>query len=48
MVARDEAGYGKIDPFMALANAAHLMCLNPGMDAGAALNKAILERAGFA
>jgi phage terminase large subunit-like protein len=48
MVARDEAGFGKIDPFMALANAAHLMCLNPGMDAGAALNKAILERAGFA
>ena len=29
MVARDESGYGKIDPFMALANAAHLMCLNP-------------------
>lgn len=32
MVARDEAGYGKVDPFMALANAAHLMSLNP--DAG--------------
>ena len=29
-IARDEAGYGKIDPFMALANAAHLMGLNPG------------------
>ncbi len=29
MVARDEAGFGKIDPFMALANAAHLMSLNP-------------------
>ena len=28
-VARDESGYGKIDPFMALANAAHLMGLNP-------------------
>lgn len=29
LVARDEAGYGKVDPFMALANAAHLMSLNP-------------------
>ena len=29
MVARDEAGYGKVDSFMALANAAHLMSLNP-------------------
>ena len=29
-IARDEAGYGKIDSFMALANAAHLMGLNPG------------------
>lgn len=28
-VERDEAGYGKIDPAMALFNAAHLMCLNP-------------------
>jgi len=28
-VARDESGYGKIDPFMALANASHLMGLNP-------------------
>lgn len=28
-VARDEAGYGKVDPIMALFNAAHLMCLNP-------------------
>jgi phage terminase large subunit-like protein len=28
-VARDDSGYGKIDPFMALANAAHLMGLNP-------------------
>ena len=29
-IARDESGYGKIDAFMALANAAHLMGLNPG------------------
>ena len=29
MVARDEAGYGKVDPLMALFNAAHLMGLNP-------------------
>lgn len=28
-VARDEAGFGKIDPMMALFNAAHLMSLNP-------------------
>jgi phage terminase large subunit-like protein len=28
-VARDEAGYGKVDPIMALFNAAHLMSLNP-------------------
>ena len=28
-VARDESGYGKVDPAMALFNAAHLMCLNP-------------------
>jgi hypothetical protein len=28
-VARDESGYGKVDPIMALFNAAHLMCLNP-------------------
>ena len=31
-VARDESGYGKIDPFMALANAAHLMSLNPALE----------------
>jgi phage terminase large subunit-like protein len=31
-IARDESGYGKIDPFMALANAAHLMCLNPALE----------------
>ena len=30
MVARDEAGFGKVDPFMALADAAQLMSLNPG------------------
>lgn len=28
-VARDEAGFGKVDPAMALFNAAHLMSLNP-------------------
>lgn len=28
-IARDESGYGKIDPAMALFNAAHLMSLNP-------------------
>jgi phage terminase large subunit-like protein len=28
-IGRDESGFGKIDPFMALANASHLMCLNP-------------------
>lgn len=28
-VARDESGAGKIDPFVALANAAHMMSLNP-------------------
>lgn len=30
-VARDEAGFGKIDVAMALFNAAHLMSLNPGV-----------------
>lgn len=29
MIARDEAGYGKIDPLMALFNAAALMAMNP-------------------
>lgn len=29
MVARDEAGFGKVDPLMALFNAEHLMSLNP-------------------
>lgn len=28
-VARDESGFGKVDPAMALFNAAHLMALNP-------------------
>lgn len=28
-IARDEAGFGKIDPLMAMFNAAHLMSLNP-------------------
>jgi phage terminase large subunit-like protein len=31
-VARDESGYGKVDPCMALFNAAHLMALNPVPD----------------
>lgn len=31
-VARDDAGFGKIDPAMAMFNAAHLMCLNPDAD----------------
>lgn len=29
MIARDESGWGKIDPLMALFDAAHLMALNP-------------------
>lgn len=33
-VARDEAGFGKVDPAMALFNAAHLMSLNPEADHG--------------
>jgi phage terminase large subunit-like protein len=28
-IAREESGYGKIDPFVALCNAAHLMSLSP-------------------
>lgn len=28
-IARDESGFGKVDPLMALFNAAHLMSLNP-------------------
>lgn len=31
-VGRDEAGFGKVDPVMALFNAAHLMCLNPQVE----------------
>lgn len=34
-VARDEAGFGKVDPAMALFNAAHLMSLNPESQGGA-------------
>ncbi|MGE0417695.1 MAG: terminase large subunit [Acetobacteraceae bacterium] len=34
MIARDEAGYGKIDPLMAVFNAAHLMALNPEAQVG--------------
>lgn len=33
-VGRDEAGFGKVDPLMALFNAAHLMALNPEAHAG--------------
>ena len=39
-VARDESGFGKVDPAMALFNAAHLMSLNP--DAGS-----VYETRGF-
>lgn len=31
-VGRDESGFGKVDPLMALFNAAHLMCLNPQVE----------------
>jgi phage terminase large subunit-like protein len=48
MVSRDEAGYGKIDPLVALFNAASLMALNPALDVGAALHNVILARGGFA
>jgi phage terminase large subunit-like protein len=47
-IARDESGYGKIDPLMALFNAAALMSMNPAQDIGHALRHAILERGGFA
>ena len=47
-IARDESGYGKIDPLMAMFNAAHLMSLNPPEPAGAALERAILARGGLA
>lgn len=39
-IARDESGFGKVDPAMALFNAAHLMSLNP--DAGS-----VYETRGF-
>lgn len=48
MVARDEAGFGKIDPAMALFDAAQLMSLNPDRDMGAKLSDMILARGGFA
>jgi phage terminase large subunit-like protein len=47
-IARDEAGYGKVDPLMALFNSASLMSMNPAQDVGRALNHAILARGGFA
>jgi phage terminase large subunit-like protein len=30
-IARDDSGFGKIDPLMALFNAVALMALNPGV-----------------
>jgi phage terminase large subunit-like protein len=30
-IARDDSGFGKIDPLMALFNAAALLALNPGL-----------------
>lgn len=39
-VGRDEAGFGKVDPLMALFNAAHLMGLNPEVSQG----RSYLER----
>jgi phage terminase large subunit-like protein len=47
-IARDEAGYRKVDPLMALFNSASLMSMNPAQDIGRALNHAILARGGFA
>jgi phage terminase large subunit-like protein len=42
MVARDEAGFGKVDPAMALFNAAHLMSLNPVSGGGSYLDRSPL------
>ena len=42
MVARDEAGYGKVDPLMAVFNAAHLMSLNPAVKEAPAFQMFVL------
>lgn len=41
-VARDEAGFGKVDPVMAMFNAAHLMSLNPAAAQGFITEKALV------
>jgi phage terminase large subunit-like protein len=38
-VARDESGYGKVDPVMALFNAGHLMSLNPEPSLGSIFDR---------
>jgi phage terminase large subunit-like protein len=39
-IAREDSGFGKIDPLMALFNAAHLMSLNPEGDGGSIFDNA--------
>jgi len=43
-VARDESGFGKVDPAMALFNAAHLMSFNPEAVARSGWNTDDLDR----